>query len=138
MRRSDWAQPIDTATAYKRAAGRRAFNARRRAAVMVRRRRIIDLLRENDALSRDELARLLGVSIRTISGDLRALAVHEAEHRPITLSRRAISVPERTPARASEPAPATPPPPELRQLIESGDGLLAQLIARVSGENDGR
>lgn len=63
-------QPQTLAEAYKRAAGRRAYNRRRRLARARRISRIFRLLDRRDYSGR-ELAELLGVHETTISRDLR-------------------------------------------------------------------
>ncbi len=73
--RERWRAATDTATAARRAGGRRGHNARRRFAQMERRARVAALIRER-GFGWGEQARIaaeLGVSQATISRDVAAL-----------------------------------------------------------------
>ena len=70
-----WSAPTGWDTVCRRASGRRAFNARRREAALLRRLEVVGLYRRLGGRRgvQAELARRLGVSRATISRDLRAL-----------------------------------------------------------------
>lgn len=76
--RALWARPVPDEVAYRRAGGRRAYNARRQALAGLRRQAVVELLAESgrSLFARDTvrwLAGELGVSTRTIQRDLAAI-----------------------------------------------------------------
>ncbi len=76
MNKVSWNTPTDRETVCKRAAGRRRYNARRGMQKLVRRMQILNLLSERSLFDhglRTRLARELGLSVSTISRDLKAL-----------------------------------------------------------------
>jgi hypothetical protein len=71
---TEWSQRIDTGAAYRRASGRRHYNAVRRFIQALRRAELAERLACKDALFRrglqTELARELGVSRATVCRDM--------------------------------------------------------------------
>lgn len=65
---NDWSSPVDDATAYKRAGGRRHYNSLRQLRAMARRKRVAELLVRD--MSQAEMARRLGVHRSTICRDV--------------------------------------------------------------------
>lgn len=68
MNRTQWGQPVTPGEAARRAGGRRAYNARRWLAAIVRRRAVF--LAYDQGASIEDLAQQHGVSCRTIQRDL--------------------------------------------------------------------
>jgi hypothetical protein len=70
-----WGDWVPTEEAYARASGRRAFNRKRQLAVAARRDRVRELLQRwgSAAPAKVKMSRVLGVSLRTINRDVRAL-----------------------------------------------------------------
>ncbi len=92
LARLAWSLPVSDEEAYRRASGRRAYNARRKTLVALRRKRLVELLAESGCslLARGTvrwLAAELKVSRRTVSRDLAALygafAEREARRCPL-------------------------------------------------------
>ena len=89
MDHAAWARPVSDSVAYRRAGGRRAYNARRTFMVRLRWARLLDLARDLDtgfwehgAAAR--LARALGVSRWTVARDIRQIrAAFNHQHCPV-------------------------------------------------------
>jgi len=76
MDRTAWAQPVSNEEAFRRAGGRRRYNAQRREAALVRRQRLLQaLLAERRSLYDRGTARwwsaCAGISVSTARRDLR-------------------------------------------------------------------
>jgi hypothetical protein len=92
MNRAAWGRPVSSREAYRRAGGRRGYNARRTFMVRLRWARLLDLARElemgiweHGAAAR--LARALGVSRWTVARDIRQIrATFNHQHCPVCAS----------------------------------------------------
>src|SRR5262245_45182171 len=79
MRATNWSISTDNATAYKRAGGRRQYNALHQAGAGLRLAQIAELFKEQSLLAatewgiRSEIARKFGVSRATICRDMQHL-----------------------------------------------------------------
>lgn len=74
MNRNNWNQPTTDSEAYRRAGGRRAYNARRKAAASRRRWAVYDdVFVRSRRLTVEELAEKYAVSERTIRADIQHL-----------------------------------------------------------------
>ena len=81
MRATNWSAWTNPDEAARRAAGRRQYNAHRRLLAALRRRELVRMIVESDALpfgSGAEYARRLGVSRSTVCRDLARLLRLEA------------------------------------------------------------
>lgn len=68
MDKRAWSAPVSDSEAYKRAGGRRRYNAVRRLRAILRRQQVAELLASG--YSQAEIAERLGVSQSTISRDV--------------------------------------------------------------------